>query len=161
VLSGEALIRLVFVARSFVLCSFHANSGCSHETLQHHTTAKQLTVACFDQYISRLFCQFGLLNTCACWLRRQTYLVLPFNFSIFICEIYWSTCLRLASLVRSSLEPALHYFERIFSFTLTIVVIAPHILSLPTAPHISTSCGVRLPGNRFIQLRKLFDIAGS
>jgi hypothetical protein len=84
VLSGEALIRLVFVARSFVLCtpfksraghvgahrgvcSLHANSGCSHETLQHHTTAKQLTVACFDQYISRLFRQFGLLNTCAAY----------------------------------------------------------------------------------------------
>jgi hypothetical protein len=78
-----------------------------------------------------------------------------------VVAVCFHLCLRPVSLARSSLEPALDYFEQIFSFTLTIVVLAPHILNLPIAPHISTLYDVRLPGNRFIQLLKLFDIAGS
>ena len=69
-------------------------------------------------------------------------------------------CLRLASLARFSLEPALDNFERVFSFTLIIVVVVPHILSLPTALHISTSCGIRVLGNRFAQSLELLDTVG-
>jgi hypothetical protein len=74
--------------------------------------------------------------------------------------VIYYLCLRLASLVQSSLGPALDYFERIFSFTLIIVVVVPRILNLPTALHISTSCGIRVLGNRFAQSLELLDTVG-
>lgn len=82
-----------------------------------------------------------------------------------ISRVIFYLCHRLVSLARSSLEPTLDNFEldnfeRIFSFTLIIVAIVPHILSLPTALQISTSCDISVLGNRFVQSLELLDTAG-